>query len=186
VAVNNEPIGPSSSVAEDADPLRLTAAYVMTFIGQNAAYVLHTGAGIRGGGERDLAQGRQANLFDVQDLDEALGGMRSARAYLPPDLPNWTRVGDEEELPLTGLRGDAARRALYRTYAVRSGERFVVVVLGLRRLVQIGVRADTDLRVIDPAGGKVLRRVAAHPGEVIALEPRGRGRWGDGFVILGG
>ncbi len=54
VILNNEPIGPESSVEQDDSPSRIAAGYVMTFLAGNAAYVLHTGPGIRGGGAADL------------------------------------------------------------------------------------------------------------------------------------
>jgi hypothetical protein len=187
VAVNNEPIGPASSVAVDADPTRLVLAYVTTLLAQNAAYVVHAGAGVRGGGKSDLARGRQSNLFDVPALDEALDGMRAAKGYLPSDLPNWTRVemGDDR-FPLAGLREAVGRGDLYRAHAALSGDRFVLVVLGLKRPIEVTPRADGNLRVVEPLSGRVIFRVIAQAKATIVLEPRGRVGAGDGLVVIGG
>jgi hypothetical protein len=187
VAVNNEPIGPASSVAEDADPLRLVLSYVTTFLAQNAAYVLHVGAGIRGGGERDRARGRLANLFDVTGLDETLEGIRAAKGYLPLDLPNWTRVdARDDRFPLEGLRAGVDRDDLHRAYAALSGDRFVLVVLGLNRSIEVTSRVDVDLQVIEPDSGRVVRRLALRAGAPLVLEPRDGVEAGDGLVVIGG
>ncbi len=55
IVLNNEPIGPESSVRQDDSPSRIAAGYVMTFLAGNAAYVLHSGPGIRGGGAADVS-----------------------------------------------------------------------------------------------------------------------------------
>ena len=57
---NNEPIGPESSVRSDADSGRIAAGFVMTFLANNASYVLHAGPGIRGGGK-----GRPGSAFQA-------------------------------------------------------------------------------------------------------------------------
>ncbi len=62
-----EPIGPQSSVAEDADPLRLTMAAAVGALCGAGAYCLHTGAGIRGGGA--------ANLWEVRHIEATLAGL---------------------------------------------------------------------------------------------------------------
>jgi hypothetical protein len=88
-AISNEPIGPQSSVADDADPLRLALSVAMTFVSGNAAYVYHSGAGIRGGGAADLARGRAA---DFSKADSAvLDAIAAVRRRLPDGLANWTR-----------------------------------------------------------------------------------------------
>lgn len=78
--VNNEPIGPQSSVESDEDPERLASAARETWRNGGAGYTLHTGAGIRGGGRFDRARGRSANLFDVPAITRILAAIRAARA----------------------------------------------------------------------------------------------------------
>jgi hypothetical protein len=86
--VNNEPIGPQSSVASDDDPERLAMAAAVTWLTQGAAYTLHTGAGIRGGSAFDLSRGRSANLWEVPHIDATFAAIAKARALLPANLPN--------------------------------------------------------------------------------------------------
>jgi len=93
--VSNEPIGPQSSVQQDADPTRLADAARVTWLTGGAAYTLHTGAGIRGGGTFDRDRGRSANLWEVPGIERILEALRRAqseaasgarRVICPPDL----------------------------------------------------------------------------------------------------
>jgi len=86
--VNNEPIGPQSSVAADDDPQRLSMAAAVTWLTQGAAYTLHTGAGIRGGSAFDLSRGRSANLWEVPHINATFAAIAKIRAMLPASLPN--------------------------------------------------------------------------------------------------
>lgn len=86
--INNEPIGPQSSVAADDDPQRLAMAAAVTWLTQGAAYTLHTGAGIRAGSAFDLARGRSANLWEVPRIEETMAAIRQVREMLPANLPN--------------------------------------------------------------------------------------------------
>lgn len=86
--INNEPIGPQSSVAADDDPQRLAMAAATTWLTQGAAYTLHTGAGIRGGSAFDLARGRSANLWEVPKIEDTMKAIAKIRAMLPAGLPN--------------------------------------------------------------------------------------------------
>jgi hypothetical protein len=87
--VNNEPIGPQSSVRADDDPARILLAAAYTWLCNGAGYVYHTGAGIRGGA-RDLERGRAADFRDVPNLEPVLQGLAALRRILPGDLPNWS------------------------------------------------------------------------------------------------
>ena len=166
-AVNNEPGGPGASVRSESDPMRLVMAYVMTFVSQNAAYVAHAGAGVRGGGLADLAVGREADLYDVSGLETALAGMRSADNYLPAGIANWSRQAPTEAShPFVGFDSAIARGALTAAYAATSGDQFVVAVAGLRRAVTVSVRRSCTIELHDPLTGRVtaaLERAAEEP-----------------------
>ena len=185
VAVNNEPIGPRSSVADDDDPLRLVLSYVTTFVSGNAAYVVHAGAGVRGGGRADRERGRQSNLFGVPRLDVALAGIAALRRHLPPDLANWQRLAPADDgFLLDGVTAAVDRGDLVGAYAASHGGRFVAVVLGLRRAVTVTARRNVQADVLDPLTGNVIRTLTARAGETLTLEPRAPGAQGDGFVLI--
>lgn len=179
-AVNNEPIGPESSVFEDDDPRRLVMAYVATFVSQNAAYVLHTGAGIRAGGAGDRLVGRSANMWEVPQLDAALRGIAAARAYLPPDLANWRRHDvDEASHPVAEFAPAIDAGALRGAYAASSGGRFVAVVVGVRRPFDVRATRGCTIEVRLPLSDAPVAQRRVDRGEAVTLSG------GEAFVLTG-
>ena len=127
--VNNEPIGPQSSVAADDGPDRLYMAAAVTWLTGGAAYTLHTGAGIRGGGKFDLERGRSANLWEVPRIADTWAGLRAIRALLPPRLSNCT--AKNAHWPDAPLSVDPT--TLVRAYqAVCSDGTFVALPIGVQ------------------------------------------------------
>jgi len=180
VAVNNEPIGPQSSVKEDDDPLRLVMAYVTTFLAQNAAYVLHAGAGIRGGGQGDRARGRPANFWETPRLETALAGIERIRAHLPPNLANWARHDvSSPGFPLEGLARAVEDGSVAGSYAAVSGDRFVVAVFGLRRSVTVAARGLSEIDVREPLTGTITATHRLSAGGTFELSG------GDALVLTG-
>jgi hypothetical protein len=180
VAVNNEPIGPQSSVKADDDPLRLVMAYVTTFVAGNAAYVLHAGAGIRGGGAADLAAGRSADFADVPNLTTVLAGLQRAKAYLPRDLANWRRHDARDPAhPFIGFDEAVRSGTLGAAYAATSHNRFVVAVLGARGDLVVRARTPLVVEIHEPLGDRAARRVDLGAGERLTLSGA------DAFVMTG-
>lgn len=161
--VNNEPIGPDSSVAADADPMRIAMAYAATFVAGNAAYVFHCGAGIRGGGAADLAKGRRANLFDYDPAIYA--GLSTMRKLLPAGLANWQRHNSQwDSSPIAGFNKGVDDGRLMRFYAATFGPQFVGVVLDIKRPITVTARAAMDFTIHHPLTGSVLHRVSLDSG----------------------
>jgi hypothetical protein len=186
VAINNEPIGPRSSVAADDDPLRLVLAYVTTFVSGNAAYVLHAGAGVRGGGRADLDRQRRADLFAVPNLAPALHGISAVRRHLPPELASWTRVAPEDDgFPFAGVPAAVERGDIVAAYGAVRGDGFVAVILGMARPLVLDSRRTATVSVIDPLTGVVTHSAALVPGGSLALQPRPEQSNGDGFIVIG-
>lgn len=178
--LNNEPIGPGSSNEEDGDPLRLALAYVTTFIGGNAAYVLHAAPGVRGGGEGDRVLGRAADFTALPEFDALRRALASARQYTPPGLANWQPVRGAVEL--AGMEEAMARGELQRGVLVADGARRFGVLLGLRREIELRARVALEVEVLDPATGTVLTRAALAPDQALTVPPRPRDG-GDGLAI---
>lgn len=170
---NNEPIGPESSVQQDDDPGRLVAAYVMTFLAGNAAYVLHTGPGIRGGGKADVTSElrRHAHFDELPTFAEIAAGLKAAKKYLPAGLANWPRHGpDSPKAPVSGFDG---------LYSASSGREFVALAIGLDRPVDIvaKVSAAVDIRKADTGG--IVQRVDVQAGQPFTLPV------GEALVLVG-
>ena len=108
IVLNNEPIGPESSVQQDDSPSRIAAGYVMTFLAGNAGYVLHSGPGIRGGGAADVSSKlrRHAHFDELPSFKPIAAALRRPKQYLPPGLANWTRhAPNAPTAPIHGFDG---------------------------------------------------------------------------------
>lgn len=164
VVVNNEPIGPQASLAADDAPMRIAMAYATTFVAGNAAYVYHTGAGIRGGGSADRSRGRRANVDEYNpSILDALGMLRR---LLPPGLANWTRHAPQSaSMPWDGSQAAVERGDIVGAYAATSADELVAVVLGASRPHAIAARRSMDLVLVHPVSGDSLARVSLTAGQ---------------------
>jgi hypothetical protein len=89
----NEPPGLESSGAVLADPLRLTMLRALCMICGASAFVFHTGAGTRGGGQADVDMGRKANFNEYGELfDRCVAGFRAVDPLIHENAPNWQKV----------------------------------------------------------------------------------------------
>lgn len=150
-------------------------AYVTTFVAGNAAYVLHAGAGVQGGGAGDRAHGRPANIQEVPRLAETLNGIRAAKSYLPPGLANWMRT----DPPFEGFDPALQDQSIAGALTATSDGRFVVAVLGLRRPLTIRARTAMTIAVRDPVTGSVVKHQELRIGQPITLDG------GDSFILIG-
>lgn len=173
VILNNEPIGPESSVEQDDSPSHIAAGYVMTFLAGNAAYVLHAGPGIRGGGAADLASTppRHEHFSELPKFESIAAALAAARKYLPQGLANWTR-----HLPGTP---DAPLHGFGRLYTASSGPRFVALAVGVGQGATVRARVNAVLDIRDAATGRVVKRLNVTPGNTIPLSG------GQELVIIG-
>jgi hypothetical protein len=141
--------------------------------------VLHTGAGVRGGGLADRAVGRRANLFEVGSLDAALRGIQAAREYLPAGLANWDRhAAAAPSHPFAGFDAAVARGLVTAAHAATSGDRFVVAVLGLAGPVEVRSRRACTVDVREPFGPHATR-LELGVGELLTVAG------GEAFVLIG-
>jgi hypothetical protein len=173
VVFNNEPIGPESSVEQDDSASRIAAAYVMTFVAGNAAYVFHAGPGIRGGGTADVSGElrRHAHFDELPSFPSITAALSAAKAYTPPGLANWTRHAPPSR--------SAPMRGFDRAYSATSGSDFVVVVVGIEEPVTLRARRGATIEVRSTSTGKVTRRADLSAGEGVTL------RGEDAFVLIG-
>ncbi|HWB17889.1 MAG TPA: hypothetical protein VG538_15910 [Vicinamibacterales bacterium] len=179
---NNEPIGPEASVNADDDPLRIAAAVVTTFLAGNAAYVLHTGAGVRGGGAEDRTLGRAANFDDVPEAHAIFGAIAAAKRYLPPDLPNWTRHDAASETAFRGITEALDQGHLAHAGFAQHGPDIIGALLGVMGDVVLHPQVAMTVDVVDPLTGAIATHVDAEPGTDIRLPQRARSS-GDAWVI---
>jgi hypothetical protein len=160
---NNEPIGPESSVRQDDNPVRIAAGFVLTFLAKNAAYVFHSGPGIRGGGAADVAGSlrRHSNFDELPSFKSISTALKAAKGYLPAGLANWERhrAGDERA-PLEGFD---------QTYAATSGRDFIALLIDIRQPVTVRPRVASSIEVRDLSTGKILQQVQASAAQALTL-----------------
>jgi hypothetical protein len=171
--LNNEPIGPESSVEQDDSPTRIAAAFVMTFLAGNASYVFHSGPGIRGGGAADVSGDleRHANFDELPSFRPIAASLRSAKRYLPRNLPNWTRhAPNAAAAPLHGFDG---------LYLATSGRRFIGLAIAVGKPVRLTARAAMTFHVRQTATGKILKRYTVNSGHNVTLSA------GEALVLVG-
>lgn len=153
---SNEPVGPYSSVREERDPLRLTLSAATSWLAGVGAYVLHTGAGIRGGGSEDLERGRPANVWEVEEWRRTSEGLQCLRATLPADLSGWTRREGSRGRPFHDVgsvdpkSGSAQRQSEALMLTATRERRFVTVLLDIGGRTPLRARRGLSYKAVDP------------------------------------
>lgn len=174
---NNEPKGPQSSVEADDDPLRITMAAALTPVFGGAAFVYHTGAGVRFGGAADLAKGRVANFSEVAHIESTLSGFRSIKRILPGDLGNWRRANIDtgkfpnapfEFQPL--LDAQEHHGTLLRAFSASSGNRFVSMPIAIAGPIPFIARSAMTVEVVDPMSSDILKTVELNAGDDVGVD----------------
>ncbi len=156
--LNNEPIGPQSSVNEENDPLRLVCGYVTTFIAKNAAYVFHAGPGIRGGGAADQAKGRSANFDELPHAAEYAQMFHTARSYMPEGLATWQRHNAQwGTAPFVGFDTAVENRHIIRCFCATHDAEIFGIVLGIRQPVEVKARRAMLISQLHPLTGEVVK-----------------------------
>lgn len=125
---NAEPIGPQSSVAQDDNPERLVMAGVVTWLARGASYTLHTGAGIRGGGQFDVERGRSRDVWQVPGWSVTSAAFKGIRAVLPPMANCSPKNAHWDDAPMLV----APLENVIRAYQTVCGDQFVVTVFGAK------------------------------------------------------
>jgi hypothetical protein len=160
---NNEPIGPSSSVASDADPLRMVMAPIISYIAGIPLHVFHTGTGVRG--VDDPMHGRPPNIWQVENIAAIVAGYQALRAYMPTGVQNWTR--HNAQWASYPFYDDVSQ--FVRAYAATNATEVVVAPIGMVKPVSLAPKAPMHLEAIDPLTGNVLAAWDLGAGEWVTL-----------------
>ena len=151
-----EPRGPQSSVSETSDPVLLCADAAMVYLCGWARYVLHTGAGVFGMANQPGHPERPANVWEAPNWGPITQALTTLRANLPQDLPSWGQLCHANpkfngQFPFVTLAGQSWDRAYTehgtRGYAVRQGNRFMVIALKLEAPLELVAPVEMRYRV---------------------------------------
>jgi hypothetical protein len=141
---SNEPIGPESSVVSMDDPLALSAMALMTYGSGIGAFVLHTGPGVRGGGEADLARGRRRNLWELPTAAGVAAGLETIVRVVPGDFANWSKrdvLGAATD-PLFDVKD---RTAAAGVYCFTNAQEFACAPVGIKRTLTLTARRSMTI-----------------------------------------
>ena len=163
IVLNNEPIGPESSVRQDDSPSRIAAGYIMTFLAGNAAYVLHSGPGIRGGGAADVSSTlrRHAHFDELPSFKPIAAALAAAKQYLPAGLANWTRHAPNA--------AGAPIRGFDHLYTAASDTRFIALAVRIKQPVVVRAHVAASIEIREVATGKVIKSLKVASGDDIEL-----------------
>jgi len=170
--INNEPIGPGSSVAEDADPLRIVMQAVVSWIGGMAAYVYHTDAGIRGGGFADRERGRKPDLWLVDNWHATTRGLEVASGLLPADVPNWQRAASKPIMfDVETFQGPSnpTGGTVDRIYCAWKASEFVCGAFNIVKATRLTARRALTVAVHHPLTAVVLQEVTLAKGQAFTI-----------------
>jgi hypothetical protein len=153
-AINNEPIGPGSSVVSDRNPSRLCAGYLTSAIAGMAGHIFHPDAGVWAGllldHYRQGDNGRHRLIQDEPGADAALTAIQRIRRVMPGDFATWPRTrhgyaehpfarsfeirdGHFSQIWPDGITGHGVVRA----YAKRNGHNFGVLLSGIKNRIDL-------------------------------------------------
>lgn len=163
---SNEPIGPEASVASLDDPVVLSAMALVTYGSGIGAFVLHTGPGVRGGGEADLALGRHRNLWELPTVARIAEGLSAITTLMPGDFANWDKhdaLTDDPDRPVDVKD----RTAVAGVYCFAKDQEFACAPVGIKKPLALVARRKVTASVHQLAGGGASTSRSFPPGSVI-------------------
>jgi hypothetical protein len=150
IAVENEPPGIGSSVAQYTDPFKMASKRAGDIICGAAAFCIHTGAGVFGNYMTGTWGVRQANLFEVPGLKEMAVAVKNAEKHLPQGIEGWTKFNTNQ--PVKVIVG-----SVNKLYGSRSGGQFAEIAIGCEGPTHtLQAKESCSIKVVNPATGDVV------------------------------
>jgi hypothetical protein len=184
---HNEPIGPRSSVAQDDDPVRLAMLRAVGLINGVTAFVLHNANGVTG--QVYPERNRQANLFELANVEAIMSAIRGVDAFFPPRVGegrHWNHAWSGSPLTVDDIwASNDGHHGVNRHYQVEIPGGWVSTAAGVKDFANFRVTSNSHVEVYDVIQGKVLE-VDLNAGESFRLTPVSRDNFGNGgFIIVG-
>lgn len=175
--VDNEPMGPGSSITSERDTSRLVAAWITAKVARLTARVFHTDAGVWAGlidpaffgGHADGLRGHFSSIQDEPGALLALQSIQKLRAILPSDMHTWNRT--RHGLPghpfgasfqqvgntFTQIWPDGhTGHGVVRMYCSTSADRFVCLASGIRDRIDLRWSCRMEAQIYSTKTGEPL------------------------------
>jgi hypothetical protein len=165
---SNEPIGPESSVVSMDDPVALSAMALVTYGSGIGAFVLHTGPGVRGGGEADLARGRHRNLWELPTATRIAAGLGTITRLVPGDFANWSTQDQLSEAP-ERLFDVKDRTAVAGIYCFANAQEFACAPVGIKQPLSLIARRGMTVSLHQLATGVAGASRSLTQGAVLSI-----------------
>lgn len=185
---NDEGVGPKSSGVSDDDPLRLGFFAATGYIVREPFFTLHTGAGVYMGGKGGITHNREANIYEVNNIDSILDAINNVRSLLPQDVTSWPEYNgnrSEHLLPADYVWADdnSFTSGVLRCYMAISGNNFVMLPYSIFNFADFTAKVNMNVRVYDIMNGEKLDETNLSSGNKIRLS--GRADKNAGYLVLG-
>ena len=165
--IDNERIGPQSSVNSDDDPLRLAAGCGVSWTAGVGACTLHTGAGISG--QVDPARHRPANVYETGRIAEIAKAINATRASLPTNLAGFAKDASRPSRVFTLSSEDWGKIDKGRFYCAYSGANFTCEVFAISGSINPVAVKTMRVRVLNQQTGAQIKDVEVLKGHKLAI-----------------
>lgn len=166
--VDNERIGPQSSVNSDDDPLRLAAGCGVSWVAGIGACTLHTGAGISG--QPDPARHRPANVYETGRINEIASATNATRKSLQVDVAGFSKDASRPSRVFTLSSADWDKIDKGRFYCAYRGVDFTCEVFAITGPISPVAVKPMRVRIIHQVTGAQLKDVDVAKGQKLQIQ----------------
>jgi hypothetical protein len=170
-----EPMGVLLMQGEDLnDPVRLAFCWAVGCFQGYQTWVLHSGPGVRTGGQYDVNMGRASNFYDIDTvLGPCAAMLLHMQTIVPLDVANWVKTSQRgrDPWPDNFLYADmiwsdeGSDHGVSRNYVAYGGGQFCCLTYGVKHYVELlakrtitatlhDLRSGTATPITIPAGGR--------------------------------
>jgi hypothetical protein len=158
-----EPMGVLLCQGEDLnDPVRLAFCWAVGLFQGFQTWTLHSGPGVRTGGQYDVNMGRASNFYDIDStLAPCAAMLLYMQTIVPPDVTEWVKTSQRgrDPWPDNFLWADAIwsdegeDHGCSRNYVAYGGGQFCCLTLGVRHYVELIARREIHATLYDLRSG---------------------------------
>jgi hypothetical protein len=158
-----EPMGVDLCQGEDLnDPVRLAFCWAVGLFCGFQTWVLHSGPGVRTGGQYDVNMGRASNFYDIDaDLAPCAAMLLYMQSIVPLEVADWPKTSQRgrDPWPDNFLYADAIwsddgeDHGVSRNYVAYGGGSFCCLAYGVKHWAELIARRSIEATVYDLRNG---------------------------------